>query len=381
MRAVWCAAAVLLTGTAFADDKPGVPAARVDKLSKGANVCLWFRYVPDKDREKHFRNYLTAADAKLMRDLGLKHVRLCLHPAVVTTADDPTKPDEAVLRHVAAAVELFRTHDLAVILDLHAEHNQKRNDVEKELLGTDDGVAKFAAFWTAFASRFADTDPDWVFFEVLNEPVFDKNQTRWEQVREKLLAAVRKVAPKHTVIVAGHAWSGVWGLQQAKPAADPNVVYTFHFYDPFVFTHQGATWTGDAAVPKLKGVPYPADAERITKAIDAQPDEATKAKVRQYGKEGWDAAKLARQVKAAADWRAKHQVPVFVGEFGVYPVAASGQDREKWFQDVAKAFADAGFGWTVWGYDDAFGLRVKKDKDGKPTVDAAVAAGLGLKAK
>lgn len=375
-------AAVLLTATAaVADDKPGVPAARVDKLSKGANVCLWFRYAPDKDREKHFQSYLTAADAKLLRDLGLKHVRLCLHPAVVMSKDDPTKPDAAVLKHVAAAVDLFRKHDLAVVLDLHAEHNQKRNDVEKELLGTDAGVEKFAAFWTAFAKQFADTDPDWVFFEVLNEPVFDKNQKRWEEVREKLVAAVRTAAPKHTVVLAGHAWSGVWGLQQAKPATDPNVVYTFHFYDPFVFTHQGATWTGDAAMPKLKGVPYPADAERIQKATDAQPDEATKAKVRQYGKENWNADKLAKQVKAAADWRAKYNVPVFVGEFGVYPVAAGADDRERWFKDTAKAFADAGFGWTVWGYDDAFGLRVKKGKNGVPTVDAVVAAGLGLKAK
>ena len=40
------------------------------------------------------------------------------------------------------------------------------------------------------------------------------------------------------------------------------MIYTFHDYEPFPFTHQGATWT-DPAVAPLRDVPYPSTPENV----------------------------------------------------------------------------------------------------------------------
>lgn len=39
-------------------------------------------------------------------------------------------------------------------------------------------------------------------------------------------------------------------------------ISTFHFYAPFMFTHQGATWT-DPSMKSLSGVPFPYDAKSM----------------------------------------------------------------------------------------------------------------------
>lgn len=43
---------------------------------------------------------------------------------------------------------------------------------------------------------------------------------------------------------------------------DDKLLYTFHFYDPFVFTHQGATWVSPSMAP-LANVPFPYAAQNM----------------------------------------------------------------------------------------------------------------------
>ena len=49
--------------------------------------------------------------------------------------------------------------------------------------------------------------------------------------------------------MGGVFYSSISGLLQLDPPDDPFLVATFHFYEPFAFTHQGATWV--SSVPPL----------------------------------------------------------------------------------------------------------------------------------
>jgi len=48
--------------------------------------------------------------------------------------------------------------------------------------------------------------------------------------------------PDKKIIVGGVFWNSVHTLSQLDIPLDANIVYNFHFYEPFLFTHQGAYW-------------------------------------------------------------------------------------------------------------------------------------------
>ena len=80
-------------------------------------------------------------------------------------------------------------------------------------------------------------------------------------------------------------------LLPLQPLALPNIIYTLHDYEPFAFTHQGATWT-ETAVQPLRNVPYPSTPESIAKNLDQEPTLAGQFFVQQYGLARWDARRL-----------------------------------------------------------------------------------------
>src|SRR6185295_721088 len=70
-------------------------------------------------------------------------------------------------------------------------------------------------------------------------------------------------APFLTLVATGACGSMIEGLERLSPQsfADANVLYTFHFYEPYVFSHQGAPWmTGEPMYRYLNDVPWPSAA-------------------------------------------------------------------------------------------------------------------------
>jgi hypothetical protein len=123
------------------------------------------------------------------------------------------------------------------------------------------GIEALAKFWRAFATHLSKRDPEFVFLETINEPMVEDGY-RWYGIQAKLIGAIRDGAPNHTIIAGGHRWSGLYEMLFLEPYADPNVIYNFHFYEPFAFTHQGATWAGPN-LPFYKNVPYPSSPEAV----------------------------------------------------------------------------------------------------------------------
>jgi hypothetical protein len=159
--------------------------------------------------------------------------------------------------------------------------------------------------------------------EIINEPVFDRREEEWNILNARLAAVIRQNAPPHTIVTSGPNWGGIDGLKQLKLLPDQNVIYSFHCYDPFAFTHQGATWSGDAVKP-LRDVPYPSSPEAVEPLLPAlESSPASKKLVESYGKERWNKDKLAARFRQGIEWGARNKVPLYCGEFGVFPRAAS----------------------------------------------------------
>ena len=352
-----------------AEVSSGVPRTRLDRLATGANVCQWFRF-PRGNPADHFPNYISDDEAAFMARIGLKHVRLCVAPKVIMERASGDVIEERG-KQLEAAIERFHRAGLLVMVDIHNEERAAELDPAWQ--------DAFVRFWSSLAKRLSRFDPEMTMLEIINEPVFAGREEEWNTLNSRLASAIRQNAPQHTIVTSGPNWGGIDGLKKLKLLPDKNVVYSFHCYDPFTFTHQGATWSGDAVKP-LRNVPYPSSPEAVEPLLAAlESSPASKKMVENYGKERWNKEKLAARFRQGIDWGARNEVPLYCGEFGVFPPHSKPEHRANWFRDFGQVLAENRIGWAVWGWDEGFGLARKK-VDGKPVVDGVVARALGLKA-
>jgi endoglucanase len=345
------------------------PAARrAQLLHRGVNASMWFAQAGDYSPAR-LRSFTTADDIALMHAMGFDHVRLSIDGDEVLRDAPPNGLNAAFVAELDAAINTMLKDGLRVIVDVHP------SDAFKRQLRTEDAaVTRFCALWSALAGHYAQTDPDRVFFEVLNEPEFE-NVQQWNAVQTRAIAAIRQVAPRHTVIATAERYSGLTDLLTLQPVADPNVIYTFHDYEPFAFTHQGATWTMEQVRP-LRGVPYPSSPEDNARVISQEQQLIDRHWINAYGLDRWDATRIRSEISFAGKWAALHHVPVYCGEFGVYQAFADPAMRAVWLRDTRTALEEQGIGWAVWDYQGTFAVVTKTD--GKAVPIPAVTLALGL---
>lgn len=363
---------MIVPPTAQADDE------RLARLQRGLNLPFWFW-----PAEQYRADRFVDADFALIRDLGFTYVRLPIHLPFLLHDDGTLRTDH--LAELDAAIERIVAHELAVMVDLHetgADFGGSNYSA-----GMDDPafVERFIEFWRALATHLSATDPAWVFLEPLNEPVFSPTlggrSSDWPPIQERLIGAIREAAPHHTIVATGALWSSIDALVNLEPLDDPNLVYSFHFYDPFVFTHQGANWS-TPNLEALRGTPvaYPPDPDQLLPLIEATEDTRVAFLLRFYLNEGWDADRMATRFRQAARWGHQHGVPVICNEFGVFKRYAPAEGRAAWTHDVVTALERYNIGWAMWEYDEGFGLVERFEEDGsvRIEVDAALAAAMGL---
>jgi aryl-phospho-beta-D-glucosidase BglC (GH1 family) len=346
--------------------------ARAERLRRGINASEWFAQVYDKRgyTPEHFQAWTTPEDIALIKSMGFDHVRLSVNPQPMFNEHEADKIPADYLGYLDAAVKMILDHGLAVVIDLHPE-----SDFKARLAKDDEFVERFADFWRALAGHYSTWDVNRVFLEIMNEPEFT-DRYRWLGVQVKLAAAIRGGAPAHTIIAAGARWSDDDDLVFQEPLHDPNVIYNFHFYEPHIFTHQGATWSA-YYWHWLHGLKYPSSPESAERVAALVPDEVDRLQVIRYGREHWDAARIESEMKQAAEWARRRGVPLVCNEFGVYREYADPEDRATWLHDVRMALERNGIGWAMWDYSGSFGVVTKKD--GKAVADDGVLKALGMR--
>jgi aryl-phospho-beta-D-glucosidase BglC (GH1 family) len=351
-----------------AADVPGAVApARLEQLTKGINLGGWFSQA-DSYSNKHLATFITAKDAALVKALGFRHVRFAFNEATVVDSANPAMLNAGKMPRFDAAIDMLLAADLAVIVDFHPEEPYKR------ALEKDDGaVANFVAMWRALAKHLSSRDPERVFLEVMNEPMLG-DSTRWNVIQNQVLTAMREATPRHTLIATAAEWSEIYKLELVEVVADRNVVYNFHCYEPFKFTHQNAPWVGELT-KGLKNVPYPGSPEAAAKVLADLPDEKARELMVKYGNENWNAGKIDALIAGAAAWGRKHGVALTCNEFGVIRSALA-PDRNRCIGDVRKALEKHHIGWAMWDYASSFG--VVTGQPGQRVPDAATVNALGL---
>ena len=346
--------------------------ARAQHLRHGINASEWFAQSPQDYSAARTNRYTDDSDIALMAKLGFDHVRLSIDAAPLEKG--PLGPDGLSADFVGRldhAVDAMLANGLAVQIDVHPESEYKAKVRE-----TSEGVERFVMLWRRLAGHYANRDQEKVFFEIMNEPEV-RDPYRWAGIQARAAAAIREVAPHNTIIATGPNWSGIADLLTQQPLPDGNVIYTFHFYEPHEFTHQGAGWGGTWWI-YTHGIPYPATESSMQEILKQVPDAPNRYALEHYWLDHWDAHRIKLQIDAAAAWGKENGVPLICNEFGVYRRVTPEGARMNWIRDVRTALEADGIGWTMWDYRGGFGVVWKED--GQPAkVDDKVMEALGLK--
>jgi endoglucanase len=228
----------------------------------------------------------------------------------------PYAIDSAFLDRVAWVVDQSLTAGLMVVLNMH--HYE---EIFSDPQGQRD---RFLALWQQISTRFHDY-PDTLVFEVLNEPHDSLTAELWNDLLRDALGVIRQDNPDRYVMLGTAEWGGIGAMDRLELPDDDRLIFTFHYCNPFAFTHQGAEWVSgsDAWLGTTWGTSE-------------------------------DSAAVRHDFDAVAAWATEHGIPVFMGEFGAYSRAAM-DDRVAWTAFVAREAERRGFSWAYWEFDAGFG--------------------------
>jgi len=411
----WFALALLLA-LAAATTLGGPARAQADggpiALKRGVSIHEWLNWAPlTEDGDYRWPPYNDLAEWGSARDfarikaLGFDFVRLSVDPGPLLASEGVRR--EAAISRLEQAVREVRKSGLKVILDLHPVGQVKAWSPEALEVSADDPLAaRYRAVIAGVASMLARVDPDATALELMNEPQFypcdGRGGRKWESVLEGAVGAARKAAPELTLIVSGACGGNAKGLVQLEPAAfdDDRLLYSFHFYEPHEFTHQGV-----AEAENVKGAPWPADAVATPLALvyanllvsqDGNQTSNDRAKkltsVRRYLSSylagDWDEARLKARFSEVRAWAERHHLPLsrlFLGEFSVMRATdqrggALDADRFRWLDAVRREAEALGAAWAYWEYSNPHGMSLMTaDANRRPDIVVLEALGLADK--
>ena len=348
----------------------GVTFERAAELQHGINLSGWFASSSDLSTQ-HFENFTNATDLKAIHAMGFDFVRLGIAPELIERHGqvEPARPE--ALAQLDRAVQEALDNQLAVMLCVFSDDDFKHN------LSTDHGLDDFVQLWRILAAHFAEADHDRVFYELMNEPEV-QDPYRWMGIQARLVEAIRQLDTDHTIVATAANYSSLGDLLQLEPLRDANVIYNFHFYEPYQFTHQGASWGADDWI-YYTDIPYPATPATLTGQMKKVPGDLARYSLYLYGVGGWNKESIAGRIAFAAAWARERNVPLICNEFGAYRETADPASRARWIGDVRSALEANHIGWAMWDYRGNFGVVTRTETEITP--DDAILKALGLNAE
>lgn len=270
-----------------------------------------------REFEDGFRNnFIREDDFKNIARLGLNCIRLPFNCRLVEAA--PYKYSEEGLKVLDRALNWAAQNEIYVILDLHAAPGAQNHDWHSDSLGqaelwqNAEYQKRTYALWEFLADRYK--EKEYVAgYDLLNEAVLGDNALL-NRFYKEVIKAIRRSDKNHILFIEGNRWAQDLGV--LDKFNDDNYVLSIHNYEPLEFSFNFIT-----------GINYPFKTP----------------------KGSWNKTLMYEHLLKSKKIADEHDVPVFVGEFGVN--ARDGfYGEDIWLKDTLSCYKKLGFHWTYWTY-------------------------------
>ena len=255
----------------------------------------------------------------LIKNAGFTHVRVPIRWSSHALTEAPYSIDTVFFDRVDWAMNQALKQSLLVVLNMHHYELLEQSPASQK--------DRFIALWQQISQHYKNT-PDTVAFEIYNEPSAAMDEATWSDLSAAALKVIRAENPHRIVIIGPVKWNSIDSLPSLKlPADDPDLIATVHYYEPFHFTHQNASWAGPESKQWLG-----------TKWSDSSTERQ----------------RMISDFNKARDWGLANKRKIYLGEFGAYEQADM-PSRALWTRAVREEANKQNFSTAYWEFCSGFG--------------------------
>jgi endoglucanase len=296
--------------------KPADPFEQTGRLAPGIN----FGNALEAPNEGDWGMVIQWEYFSLLKAAGFHSIRIPIRWSAHALELPPYTVDASFFNRIDWVVSKTLENGMLAVINMH-HYEEIFEDPEGQ-------KERFKNIWAQIAEHYRDYSAD-LLFEILNEPHDKINVTRvWNAYFPEILDTIRVSNPARNVIIGPGSWNSVYEIPNlVLPEDDAHLIATFHYYEPFQFTHQGAEWVSGSE--SWLGTTWTSTVSQRNK--------------------------VESDFEKAAVWSRNQQRPVYLGEFGAYS-RADQTSRVLWTDFIARQAEARGFGWAYWEFGSGFGI-------------------------
>jgi aryl-phospho-beta-D-glucosidase BglC (GH1 family) len=333
------------------------------EFKMGVNFNQWFEATGfqqidfNKYKKKDFLN---------LKKMNGGIVRLPINFEAMTSGSPNYTINNNFFAYLDSAVNWAEELNMYLIIDNHTFYQDPRiyNVIEDRL----------NKMWNQISLRYKDRS-NYILYETCNEPR-EVSDSLWGSIQQHVINTIRSNDNKHTIIVTAANWSNYANLTYLPVYTDNNLIYTFHFYDPMVFTHQNASFI-NPATNSLRNIPFPYNPSRMPSFPNDLLGTSFETQYNNYNQLG-TVDHIRQLLDIAINFKKTRHVRVFCGELGVHIPGAQNYDRVQWYNTVCSYLTQNNIPFTMWDYKDVFGLYEYPKKSFPYDLNTQLLSAIGL---
>jgi len=204
--------------------------------------------------------------------------------------------------------------------------------------------------WKQLQNKFRGMGYDNLYFELYNEPT--EERSAWKEDINYIIKGLRWEDKNRFYIVGGTNYNNADELLDLGKLDDDKILYTIHFYEPYIFTHQGAEWTKEKTY--LTGIPYPYNKKKMPSLGKDAIGSTIEQDYTKYPAEGTKEYLLVRLRRIVEECK-KRNMPLICTEAGVINTAEN-KYRVQYLEDITSIMIELNIPTMLWDYDQKFSI-------------------------
>lgn len=285
------------------------------------------------------------SDFQWMAEWGFDFARLPMSYWSWSDRTNWMQIDESALAPIDQAIEWGRQYGVHVNLSFHRIPGYCVNGRELEPFQLFDSSQESmmraldaaAHHWAVFAERYRSIPSERLSFDLLNEPPWMSDHSRYVEIARALVAAIRQKSPDRLIVADG----ADIGQTPVAEFVDLGLVQSTRGYLPKMVSHYTATWVPKAEFESFEKPTWP---------------------MRDAKGNLWNRDKLRAELIDKWMPLVRKGVAIHVGEWGCYTKTPH-DVMLAWMSDLLALWKQVGWGWAMWNLRGGFGVVDSERED------------------